>query len=196
MKLLLVVDMQNDFIDGVLGTDEAQGIVEYVQKLVQTFQGTKIFTKDTHDENYLQTLEGRHLPVPHCVKGTEGWRIREQVINELEAKVVADEKDLFSSLRAHVSPLIVEKNYFASLTLGETLKKLEEDLLTRGDRIEEIHLCGICTDICVISNAILLKAFFPTTEFFVYKQGCAGVTPELHEAAIKVMASCQVNIIE
>lgn len=97
---------------------------------------------------------------------------------------------------AHVSPLIVEKNYFASLTLGETLKKLEEDILTRGDRIEEIHLCGICTDICVISNAILLKAFLPTTEFFVYKQGCAGVTPELHEAAIKVMASCQVNIIE
>ncbi len=167
-KLLVVVDMQKDFVDGALGTDEAQNIIDGVVAEIEGFQGDIIATLDTHSENYSMTREGKMLPVPHCIKGTPGW--------ELDKKVaVALEKKGFVPL---------EKPTFGSVKLPELAEKYDE-----------IELIGICTDICVVSNAMLLKAAFPEKEISVKACCCAGVTPEKHNAALEVMASCQINII-
>ena len=167
-KILIVVDMQNDFIDGALGTKEAVAIVPYVKDVIESFDGKVYFTRDTHFENYMHTQEGANLPVPHCIKGTDGWQIRA----ELDA------------LRK-TEP--IDKLTFGSSDLVEVLKKEEN--------IESITFVGLCTDICVISNAMVVKAFFPEVPLIVDAKGCAGVTPESHQNALNAMKMCQVEIL-
>lgn len=172
MKVLVVVDMQNDFIDGALGTKEAQEILPNVQRKIMEYRqqgGGVVFTRDTHTENYLKTQEGKHLPVEHCICGTQGWEIAPQ-LEVQDAKVV--DKPSFGSLEL---PKLIEQNYPV------------EDL--------ELELVGLCTDICVISNAIILKAFFPEAKITVDASCCAGVTPESHQRALEAMKMCQIHII-
>ena len=168
MKILVVVDMQNDFIDGALGTPEAASIVPYVREVIESFDGKVLFTRDTHFENYLETREGKNLPVPHCIKGTHGWQIR----GELDA------------LRRTEA---IDKITFGSCELIE--------LLRREESIESVTLLGLCTDICVISNALLIKSYFPEVPISVDARGCAGVTPESHKNALNAMKMCHVKII-
>ena len=169
-KILIVVDMQNDFIDGALGTKEAIAIVPRVKEIIEGFDGKVIFTRDTHKENYMETQEGRNLPVPHCIENSEGWQI---------------EKSL-----APYASKVINKPTFGSL---ELLNLIEEE--NNADPIEEIMLIGLCTDICVISNAMLLKAKLLETKIVVDASGCAGVTKESHQNALNAMKMCQISII-
>lgn len=171
MNVLIVIDMQNDFIDGALGTPEAQKILPRVVERVQSFDGRIIFTRDTHGEDYLHTQEGRKLPVPHCIRGTHGWQIHEQ-------------------LRPYCTEPPVDKGTFGSAALGEMLLRWDQE-----ERIGSIELVGLCTDICVISNAMILKAFLPETEIRVDSSCCAGVTPESHARALAAMEACQIAIV-
>lgn len=168
-KILVVVDMQNDFIDGALGTAEAVAIVPRVSEKIRDFDGTVLYTRDTHEENYMETQEGKNLPVPHCIRGTEGWEIREELQKEN-----AD---------------IVDKPTFGSAQLGEKLSKMNA-----AEEIESITLIGLCTDICVISNAFVIKAFLPETAIIVDASCCAGVTPESHTRALEAMKMCQIKV--
>ena len=168
MKYLVVVDMQNDFICGALGTSEARAIVPYVRSLIESFDGEVLFTRDTHQENYLNTAEGRNLPVLHCVENTDGWQIHKDLSNLCKTEPI-------------------NKNTFGS-------KELVKLLLERGDA-EEITFVGLCTDICVISNALLVKAFLPEVPLIVDALGCAGVTPKSHENALLAISCCQIKII-
>jgi nicotinamidase-related amidase len=170
-KILVVVDMQNDFIDGALGTSEAAAIVENVKLKIREYRPEDIFaTMDTHGPDYLKTQEGRNLPVEHCIKGTEGWKIR------------ADIAELLDGVR------IFEKPAFGSIDLARELSGIasNEDI--------EIEIIGLCTDICVVSNALLLKAFMPEVPICVDAACCAGVTPEKHQAALETMRSCQIEV--
>ena len=167
-KILIVVDMQNDFIDGVLGTKEAVAIVPYVKCVIENFDGKVFFTRDTHFENYMQTQEGTNLPVPHCIKGTDGWQIRA----ELDALRTTD---------------AIDKLTFGSSDLVDVLKS-EKD-------IESITFVGLCTDICVISNAMVVKTFYPEIPLIVDAQACAGVTQESHRRALEAMKMCQIEVI-
>ncbi|MCC8044030.1 MAG: cysteine hydrolase [Clostridiales bacterium] len=173
MKVLVVVDMQNDFIDGALGTKEAVSIVERVRGKIDQYienEDAVIYTRDTHSEAYLQTQEGRNLPVVHCVKGTPGWDISKQVYVE--------------------GCMVVDKPSFGSLSLPEAVKNCAVD-----SAVESIELIGLCTDICVISNAMILKAAFPEVPIAVDASCCAGVTPESHENALNAMRMCQIQIL-
>lgn len=171
-KLLLVIDMQNDFIDGALGTKEAAAIVPNVVKRIQEFEGDVLYTRDTHSEDYMETQEGKNLPVPHCIKGTPGWELCP------ELKALRD---------AGHSPVLDK------LTFGA--KDLPAYLETRyPGGLESVELIGLCTDICVISNAMVLKAFFPELPVSVTASCCAGVTPESHENALNAMKMCQIAI--
>ncbi|MBQ6583512.1 MAG: cysteine hydrolase [Mogibacterium sp.] len=170
-KILIVVDMQNDFIDGALGTPEAVAIVENVKAKIRSYPPEDIIaTMDTHAPEYLSTQEGRNLPVVHCVRGTEGWEIRPDI-----AELLTGAK-------------IYEKPTFGSTKLAEDLKALSEQ-----EEIE-LELIGLCTDICVVSNALLLKASMPEVSISVDASCCAGVTPETHEAALATMRCCQVQV--
>ena len=170
-KILLVIDMQNDFIDGALGTPEAAAIVDSVAAEIGKYPAEDVFaTRDTHAGNYLDTQEGRYLPVVHCVKGTPGW--------ELNPKVAA----------ALGSAAIIDKPSFGSRELAQRIA-----LLAQEDELD-ITLVGLCTDICVVSNALLLKAFLPETPVRVISACCAGVTPESHRAALQTMQMCQVQV--
>lgn len=169
-KVLVVVDMQNDFIDGALGTKEAVAIVPGVKEKIKNFDGVVLFTRDTHETYYLDTQEGKKLPVPHCIRDTEGWQIR----SELDA------------LRK-TEP--IDKETFGSTDLAGELVAMNED-----NEIESITLVGLCTDICVISNALLAKASLPEVPIIVDAKCCAGVTPESHENALKAMEVCQIQI--
>ena len=171
-KVLVVVDMQNDFITGSLGTPEAQAIVPKVVEKIQGFGGTVLYTQDTHGADYLQTQEGRNLPVEHCLKGTWGWQLEPRV------EAVRDSTP-------------IEKPTFGSKGLAEVLKARH---FYEGP-LEEIQLVGLCTDICVISNALLLKAFLPEVKLTVDASCCAGVTPESHETALAAMKMCQIEIL-
>lgn len=165
-NILIVVDMQNDFIDGALGTSEAVSIVENVKNKIEGFDGQVWYTRDTHSESYMMTREGRYLPVPHCIKGTDGWQISEKL----------------SGLRCDK---IIDKPTFGSTEL-QTLLMVEKP--------EKITLVGLCTDICVISNAMLLKAALPEADITVDAACCAGVTPESHSQALHAMQMCQIEI--
>lgn len=170
-KYLLVIDMQNDFIDGALGTPEAVAITSGVAEYAANFDGTVVFTRDTHAENYLETQEGKNLPVPHCIKGTDGWQLApaiQEVCDKLDSKIF--NKPTFGSVE--LAAWLVEQN--------------------AAEPIESIELCGLCTDICVVSNALLIKANLPEVPMSVKEGLCAGVTPASHEAALATMASCQV----
>lgn len=168
--ILIVVDMQNDFIDGALGTEEAQKIVPKVKEKIQNFSGKVFFTRDTHEKDYLDTQEGHNLPVPHCIRNTSGWQIHPD-LEELRKE----------------SP--IDKVTFGSTELGDILKTAD-----REEPIQSITLVGLCTDICVISNALLAKAFLPETEIIVDASCCAGVTPKSHETALDAMRACQIRI--
>ena len=168
---LVVVDMQKDFVDGALGTKEAVAIVPAVAEKIRNFDGEIFATFDTHFENYLQTAEGKNLPVPHCIKGTEGWALDKTVAAALDEKGYTP----------------VEKVTFGSIDLPEMI-----GVAAQGDDFD-IELVGLCTDICVVSNALLLKASFPETEISVDAACCAGVTPQAHEAALITMRSCQIK---
>lgn len=169
-NLLVVVDMQNDFIDQALGTPEAVLTVPNVNRLISDpYYDAVIATMDTHQENYLETFEGRNLPVIHCVRGSEGWQINPEV------KKALDERNA----------VILEKPTFGSEKLAEIL---------RQEKPETVTFCGLCTDICVISNALIARAALPETDIIVFKNACAGVSPEKHQSALDVMASCQIEI--
>lgn len=176
-KVLVVVDMQNDFIDGSLGTKEAQAIVNNAVEEIKNFKGFVFVTFDTHEENYLETSEGKKLPVKHCIKGTQGWGLNEKIHDALSSQGT-----IFRS---------VLKGTFGSVDLPEKIVGMRGN-----DQSQlEITLIGLCTDICVVSNALLLKAHFPEADISVKANCCAGVTPESHEAALKTMEMCQINII-
>lgn len=170
MKLLVVIDMQNDFIDGALGTEQAVSIVDRVADRIRAAraEGTEVwFTRDTHAEDYLTTQEGRKLPVPHCIRGTVGWEI---------------------SSRLDVSDsIIIDKPTFGSVELASKIAGLAG--------LEEVELVGLCTDICVISNAMLIKAHLPELPVKVDSSCCAGVTPASHENALAAMKMCQIEIL-
>ena len=173
-RYLIVIDMQNDFVDGALGTPEAQAIAPALVDAARAFDGELIFTLDTHGENYLATQEGEHLPVPHCIKGTPGWELI-PALGELQRERQA---------RAF------EKPTFGSTALAHYLARRNAE-----EPIESIELVGVCTDICVVSNALLIKAALPEVPVSVDPALCAGVTPEAHEAALATMRSCQVELL-
>lgn len=169
---LIVVDMQNDFVDGALGTKEAEAIVDDVAAYARNFEGTVVFTYDTHHENYLETQEGKNLPVSHCIKGTEGWELTPKLDN----------------VRRALAAEVFEKPTFGSTALAAWLVDQNEK-----NGVASVELCGLCTDICVVSNALLIKASLPEVPVKVNPKLCAGVTPESHAAALATMASCQVQ---
>lgn len=172
-KVLVVVDMQNDFVDGALGTKEACGIVENVVSKIENFEGKIFVTLDTHQNNYMETSEGKKLPVPHCIRMTNGWLLNEKVRDALSDK---DYK-------------IIEKKTFGSTKLVKKIQKIKKN----NDM--EIEFVGLCTDICVVSNVLLLKAYFPEVKMTVDAGCCAGVTPASHKAALETMKMCQIDVI-
>ena len=173
-KILIVVDMQNDFIDGALGTAEAKSIVKNVQKKILSYEKEDVYaTLDTHTKEYLSTQEGKHLPVAHCIKGTEGWN---------------PDKEIKS--------LIIQNHFFEKGSFGSLdLAKAMQDLAQKNKDGIAIELVGLCTDICVVSNALLLKAYLPEVPLSVDSSCCAGVTKAKHEAALETLRSCQVNVL-
>ena len=172
-KMLVVVDMQNDFIDGALGTQEAVAIVPKVIEKIKNFKGQVFYTRDTHDENYLQTQEGSNLPVEHCIMNTRGWELQDDI----------------KALAAQRHSMIFDKPVFGSMGLAGCLNGIQ-----KLAHIDEIELVGLCTDICVISNAMILKSVLPDTKISVDSTCCAGVTPESHDNALKAMAMCQIEV--
>ena len=173
MKYLIVIDMQNDFIDGALGTAEAQQILPAVADKIRGFDGTVIYTRDTHDPDYMQTQEGANLPVIHCVRGEDGWQL----------------PPVLDSLRTEKDSPVFDKPTFGSVELGKYMLEKYE-----AGEVESIELIGVCTDICVISNALLLKAFMPEVPISVDQSCCAGTTVENHDNALAAMKMCQIAV--
>lgn len=171
-NILVVVDMQNDFIDGALGTKEAAAIVPGVQQKIRDFQGKVFFTRDTHETDYMSTQEGQKLPVPHCIKGTDGWQIH-------------------PDLQPLCQGTLIDKVTFGSSELAALLQAEDQK-----EPVDSITFIGLCTDICVISNALLAKAFLPEAKIIVDASCCAGVTPESHRNALEAMKVCQIQIEE
>lgn len=171
-KLLIVVDMQKDFVNGALGTQEAVDIVDNVVNKIENFDGDIIVTYDTHQENYMQTQEGKYLPVPHCIEGTDGWQLDNNVQTALDQKKYQT----------------IKKPTFGSTELVEYIRTnyIPDEI--------EIELIGLCTDICVVSNALLMKANFLETKVSVDASCCAGVTKESHNAALTTMKMCQIQV--
>lgn len=172
-NILVVVDMQKDFVDGALGSKEAAAIIDNACRKIKSFEGDIYVTLDTHNEDYMTTEEGRKLPVPHCIKGTEGWKLNADIEKALEDK----------------NPVIIEKPTFGSQKLAELIAENY-----KGEKLS-VELIGICTDICVISNALTIRAHNTECEITVDSSCCAGVSPEAHNAALTVMKSCLINVI-
>ena len=168
--VLVVVDMQNDFIDGALGTKEAVAIVDNVVEKIKNFKGTVLYTRDTHFDNYLETQEGKNLPVKHCIKDSEGWMIRKEIEELRESEPI-------------------DKLTFGSMELGPKLQEMDKE-----NKIDSITFVGLCTDICVISNVMIAKAFLPEVPVIVDAKCCAGVSVETHNNALKAMEVCQVKV--
>lgn len=170
MKTLIVIDMQNDFVTGPLGTKEAVAIIPKINQKIEAYHKNEdqiIFTRDMHFNDYLHTTEGKHLPVPHCIYPTEGWHIAK-------------------GIHVYHNSRLIDKEHFGSLHLEKAF---------RLKRSEAIEIVGVCTDICVITNALILKTQLPDTEITVDASCCAGTTPDMHKAALQVMKSCQINVI-
>lgn len=182
-KILIVIDMQKDFIDGSLANPDAQAIVKPMADLISKFPGNIIFTRDTHDYNYLNTAEGKKLPVEHCIDGTAGWTIHQDLINSARkshpnmSHVYVFDKRTFGAASALANE--ITSNIYSAASMGDAI----------------IYVCGTCTDICVVSNVLGLKEHFPETKICVIEDLCAGLTKEKHNAAIEVMKSCQADII-
>jgi len=182
MKVLIVIDMQKDFISGSLGTKEAKTIVKNVVTRIESSNSELIlFTQDTHGDDYLSTPEGQKLPVPHCIEGSAGWQIEPTIIDAWRN----NKNTIISNV---LSENTFKKPIFGSVDLVEFLKARESD-------IDEIELLGVCTDICVVSNALMIKSTLPNVKISVNAACCAGVTPESHEAALLVMKMCQVDAV-
>ncbi|MDR1704842.1 MAG: cysteine hydrolase [Clostridiales bacterium] len=180
MKVLIIVDMQNDFITGPLGSPEAAALVPRAVSKIRGFQGKVLVTLDTHGDNYLQTQEGRNLPVVHCVKDTEGWNIHPGILEALRG----------SGANFSERDGVFMKPAFGSVSLAEALLQIDA-----ANKIDEIELAGICTDICVISNALIIKAVLPDVLITVDAACCAGVTPQSHLNALSAMKACQIRVI-
>lgn len=182
MKILIMIDMQNDFLTGVLGNQQTAAVVpavcEKVKRYLAENKAPLIYTMDTHAENYLSTQEGRNLPVTHCIRGSYGWQLDDSL------KAITDGQP--------DRTVKIEKVTFGAETLPRCVKDIS---LKYGGEIEEIELVGVCTDICVISNAMLLKAFFPETLITVDSKCCAGVTPQSHQNALEAMKMCHIRVI-
>jgi nicotinamidase/pyrazinamidase len=176
MDALVIVDVQNDFVSGALGTKEAEAIIEPLINKINSFDGLIMLTKDSHDENYLTSQEGKNLPVEHCIKGTAGWEIDSRVMKAIEEKGFKYK--------------IFEKDTFGSLSLGDHIVELYNE-----GKIRQIEIVGLCTDICVVSNALLIKAMLPELPIRVDATCCAGVTPNSHQAALITLKSCQIEIV-
>ena len=171
-RILIVVDMKKDFLDGALGTAEAQDIAPAVVAKITNFDGDIYATLDTHSADYMNTNEGKNLPVVHCIEGTDGWELDENIKSALTKRGYTP----------------VKKPTFGSVVLPKMIKdKYDVNNI-------EIELIGVCTDICVVSNALILKANFPEINISVDSMCCAGVTPELHNSALNTMKSCQIVI--
>lgn len=170
-RVLVIVDVQNDFVDGALGTKEAQEIIPYVIEEINSDYDSIYVTLDTHDSNYMESLEGKYLPVPHCIKNTDGWKLNPSIEEALSKKEYK----------------VIEKPTFGSQALVQMIT---------ADEPSEVTLVGLCTNICVISNALLLRAALYNTPIRVIKNACAGVTVDKHNAALEVMKSCQIDVIE
>jgi nicotinamidase-related amidase len=168
MKALIVVDMQNDFIDGSLANPAAQAIVDPIIKKIKEFDGRVIFTQDTHYSNYCKTQECKKLPIEHCKIGTPGWEIHSDILQAVTGRNFVH---------------MIRKETFGYINWRDIIRDCEE-----------IIICGTCTDICVVSNALIIKAMYPETKITVLKDLCAGLTPEKHEAALEVMRSCQIDV--
>lgn len=187
MKVLVVIDMQKDFTTGVLGNAETAAIAKKVAEKIKAYKAENpgvpvIYTMDTHDNDYLNTQEGKKLPVPHCIKNTPGWELDTAV-----AKVIDKNNDI-----------CVEKTTFGAADLAgyvETADNIIWDISSLPQTMDTIEIVGVCTDICVISNAMILKAAFPEIPIIIDSNCCAGVTPESHETALKAMAACQIEIL-
>lgn len=173
-SILIVIDMQKDFINGALGTEEAVKILPKVLEKIKRHRGEVIYTRDTHEDRYLETQEGKKLPVIHCLKGTEGWKLADEI----------------EELATESQSLIFDKPTFGSMEMAKYIEKLY-----REEKIETVELVGLCTDICVISNGLLLKAAVPELKVIVDSNCCAGVTPESHKNALKAMNMCHIEII-
>ena len=171
-EILVVVDMQKDFVNGALGSDEAVSIVDNVVKKINEFNGEIIVTYDTHFNNYMETREGKYLPIPHCIMYTDGWKLDHKVQKALSSKEYSK----------------IYKPTFGSTTLVEKLNGCDQFNT-------EVTFIGLCTDICVVSNAMLLKANYPEMNIIIDANCCAGVTPDKHKAALEVMKSCLINVI-
>lgn len=172
-KVLVVVDMQTDFINGALGSADAEKIVPRAAEIIANFDGEIYCTLDTHGEDYLKTQEGRNLPVAHCIKGTDGWRLDKRIAAALSGKARFVEKPSFGS--PEMAHLLAEKN--------------------KQEKIESIEVIGLCTDICVVSNALIIKAALPEVKIIVDSSACAGISPESHQAALKTMQMCQIEVL-
>ena len=170
-KLLVIVDMQNDFIDGALANEDAQKIVNPICDLLHTWDGDICFTEDTHDKDYYSTQEGKYLPVPHCLKGTMGQEVNNDII--------------IAAMKNQNESFFIEKHAFGYNRW---------DTLHLDEKYDEIVVCGTCTDICVVSNVLAIKANYPETKVVVLSKLCAGLTKEKHEAALEVMRSCQCDV--
>ena len=172
-NFLVVVDIQNDFVNGTLGTAEAVAMLPAAERKIREWEGEIFVTYDTHFEDYMSSAEGQKLPVEHCIKGTEGWSLNARIAEALDGKDYT----------------AVEKITFGSVELPKLIEK------AAGEEDFKITLIGLCTDICVVSNALILKAHFPEKEITVDAACCAGVTPKTHEAALETMKMCQINVI-
>jgi nicotinamidase-related amidase len=184
MKVLVVIDMQKDFIDGALGSPEAQAIVPNVVAKIEECaadSGYVIFyTRDTHYEDYMSTSEGRQLPVPHCILGTDGWEINADVMAASEGATFVDVQNKFT---------------FGMQDIAILLETIPDICDVENREVESIEMIGVCTDICVVSNALILKAVYPEIPITVYGDCCAGTSVDAHEAALKVMQMCQIEVI-
>lgn len=194
--VLVVIDMQNDFIDGSLGSVEAKAIVPNVRAKIEKYMEAKkpiLFTQDTHFDGYLSTFEGKHLPVEHCLADTHGWEISSDVISEKEINYivyyVTDETDgIF-----HRDDFVFEKNTFGTLEVAQRISLMGGFDYHWYDT--SIEICGLCTDICVVSNALILREQFPDAMIVCDASCCAGTTPEKHRCALEVMKSCQIDVV-
>lgn len=173
-KILCVIDMQNDFINGALGTPEAQAIVPKVKEKIENLDNDTlvVFTRDTHYSDYMETHEGKLLPVPHCIKSTDGWQINSSLT------------ELFAD-----APVVIDKPTFGSFDLMHQI-----EIMYPYQKIDEIEFVGLCTGICIISNALIARAFFPEVEIVVDRSCCACVSPESHINALEAMKLCQITI--
>ena len=183
MRILIIIDMQNDFLTGTLGTLEAQAIISNVVKRIRESKDEMIiFTQDTHQEDYLTTPEGIKLPIEHCIEGTHGWEIHEEILNTWR-------QNKHTVVIPDVENNSFKKPVFGSVDLVKFLEGIKED-------IGEIELIGVCTDICVVSNALMIKNTVPDIRIVVDAKCCAGVTPQSHIEALNVMRMCQIDVLQ